>query len=217
MAVKEKLSERITNQIKQDISKGKYQPNEKIPAEPELMTLYGVGRSTIREAIKSLAISGILKVQQGFGTIVNERSDTESIDQKLKNADFDDIHAVRILLEEEMVKLAAINHTEEQIKEMERCLEDRRLAILAEQPEQCANADIAFHTAIAQASKNKVLAGLYTSFTAIIRDFFSRRDARGISHFAMSHHLHEELFKAIKAKKQKQAQQIILQILDNSY
>ena len=217
MAAKEKLSERITNQIKQDISKGKYQPNEKIPAEPELMKLYGVGRSTIREAIKSLAISGILKVQQGFGTMVNERSETESIDQKLKNADFDDIHAVRILLEEEMVKLAAVNHTDEQIKEMERCLEDRRLAILAEQPEQCANADIAFHTAIAQASKNKVLAGLYTSFTIIIRDFFSRRDARGISHFAMSHHLHEELFRAIKAKKQKQAQQIILQILDNSY
>jgi DNA-binding FadR family transcriptional regulator len=217
MAVKEKLSERITNQIKQDISKGKYQPNEKIPAEPELMKLYGVGRSTIREAIKSLAISGILKVQQGFGTMVNERSETESIDQKLKNADFDDIHAVRILLEEEMVKLAAVNRTDEQITEMERCLEDRRLAILAEQPEQCANADIAFHTAIALASKNKVLAGLYTSFTTIIRDFFSRRDARGISHFAMSHHLHEELFKAIKAKKQKQAQQIILQILDNSY
>jgi DNA-binding FadR family transcriptional regulator len=217
MAVKEKLSERITNQIRQDISKGKYQPNEKIPAEPELMKLYGVGRSTIREAIKSLAISGILKVQQGFGTMVNERRETESIDQKLKNADFDDIHAVRILLEGEMVKLAAKNHTEEQIKEMEKCLEDRKLAILAEQPEQCANADIAFHTAIAQASKNKVLAGLYTSFTTIIRDFFSRREARGISHFAMSHHLHEELFKAIKAKKQKQAQQIILQILDNSY
>jgi len=217
MAVKEKLSERITNQIRQDISKGKYQPNEKIPAEPELMKLYGVGRSTIREAIKSLAISGILKVQQGFGTIVSERPETESIDQKLKNADFDDIHAVRILLEGEMVKLAAINHTEEQIKEMEKCLEDRKQAILAEQPEQCANADIAFHTAIAQASKNKVLAGLYTSFTTIIRDFFSRREARGISHFAMSHHLHEELFKAIKAKKQKQAQQIILQILDNSY
>ena len=217
MAVKEKLSERITNQIRHDISKGKYPPNEKIPAEPELMKLYGVGRSTIREAIKSLAISGILKVQQGSGTMVNERLETESIDQKLKNADFDDIHAVRILLEEEMVKLAVINHTDDQIKKMERCLEDRRMAILAEQPEQCANADIAFHTAIAQASKNKVLAGLYASFTTIIRDFFSRREARGISHFAMSHHLHEELFKAIKAKKQKQAQQIILQILDNSY
>ncbi|TWJ03385.1 DNA-binding FadR family transcriptional regulator [Mucilaginibacter frigoritolerans] len=217
MAVKEKLSERITNQIRQDISKGKYPPNEKIPAEPELMKLYGVGRSTIREAIKSLSISGILKVQQGSGTMVNERLETESIDQKLKNADFDDIHAVRILLEGEMVKLAAINHTDEQIKEMEKCLEDRKLAILAEQPEQCANADIAFHTAIARASKNKVLAGLYTSFTTIIRDFFSRREAQGISHFAMSHHLHEELFKAIKAKKQKQAQQIILQILDNSY
>jgi DNA-binding FadR family transcriptional regulator len=217
MAVKEKLSERITNQIRQDISKGKYPANEKIPAEPELMKLYGVGRSTIREAIKSLAISGILKVQQGSGTFVNDDQETGSIDEQLKHADFNDIHAVRRLLEEEIVKLAAINHTEEQINEMERCLEDRRLAILAEQPLQCANADIAFHMVIAQASKNKVLAQLYKSFTIIIRDFFSRRETRGITHFAMNHHLHEELFKAIKGKKQKQAQQVILQILDNSY
>lgn len=217
MAVKEKLSERITNQIRQDISQGKYPSNEKIPAEPELMTLYGVGRSTIREAIKSLAISGILKVQQGSGTFVNDDPETETIDQKLKHADFNDIHAVRRLLEEEIVKLATINHTEEQIAEMERCLEDRRLAILAEQAEQCANADIAFHMVIAQASKNNVLAQLYKSFTIIIRDFFSRRETRGITHFAMNHHLHEELFKAIKSKKQKQAQQVILQILDNSY
>lgn len=217
MAVKEKLSERITNQIRHDISKGKYPANEKIPAEPELMKLYGVGRSTIREAIKSLAISGILKVQQGSGTFVNDDQEAASIDEQLKHADFDDIHAVRRLLEEEIVKLAAINHTEEQINEMERCLEDRRLAILAEQPLQCANADIAFHMVIAQASKNKVLAQLYKSFTIIIRDFFSRRETRGITHFAMNHHLHEELFKAIKSKKQKQAQQVILQILDNSY
>jgi len=217
MAIKEKLSERITNQIRQDISKGKYPPNEKIPAEPELMKLYGVGRSTIREAIKSLAISGILKVQQGSGTFVNDDQESETIDEKLKHADFDDIHAVRRLLEEEIVKLAAINHTEEQLKEMERCLEDRRLAILAEQALQCANADIAFHMVIAQASKNNVLAQLYKSFTIIIRDFFSRRETRGITHFAMNHHLHEELFKAIKSKKQKQAQQVILQILDNSY
>ncbi|WP_259066079.1 FadR/GntR family transcriptional regulator [Mucilaginibacter sp. X4EP1] len=217
MAVKEKLSERITNQIRQDISKGKYPANGKIPAEPELMKLYGVGRSTIREAIKSLAISGILKVQQGSGTFVNDDQETGSIDEQLKHADFNDIHAVRRLLEEEIVKLAAINHTEEQINEMERCLEDRRLAILAEQPLQCANADIAFHMVIAQASKNKVLAQLYKSFTIIIRDFFSRRETRGITHFAMNHHLHEELFKAIKGKKQKQAQQVILQILDNSY
>jgi len=65
-----KLYTKIINSIKEDIANGVYQPGEKIPAEPELMQKYGVGRSTIREAIKTLAISGILKVKQGSGTTV---------------------------------------------------------------------------------------------------------------------------------------------------
>jgi len=213
----ERLSDRVCEQIKTDISKGKYQEGEKIPAEPELMKQYGVGRSTIREAIKSLAMSGTLKVQQGSGTFVNSAKDSETIDQRLIRADFDEINSVRRLLENELVKLAAIHSTKEDILLMEEKLEDRKLAIHAEQQQQCIDADIAFHMAIAKTSSNSVLADLYNSFTAIIRKFFSEREKTGISHFALSHHLHEELFKAIKSGKPKPAQQVLQQILDNNY
>jgi DNA-binding FadR family transcriptional regulator len=217
MNVKEKLGDRIVNQIRADITKGTYKINEKIPAEPELMKLYGVGRSTIREAIKTLATSGILKVQQGFGTIVNSAVSEQTIDQRLRNADFDEINAVRKLLETEIVKLAVENHSVSHIDEVERCLENRRLAILSEQHNTCIEADIAFHMAIARASLNTVLADLYQSFTLTIRDFFSKREVKGVSHFAMSHHLHEALYKAIRSQKIKQAQTIIKEILDNNY
>jgi DNA-binding FadR family transcriptional regulator len=217
MNVKEKLGDRIVNQIRADITSGTYKINEKIPAEPELMKLYGVGRSTIREAIKTLATSGILKVQQGFGTIVNSAVSEQTIDQRLRNADFDEINAVRKLLETEIVKLAVENHSVSHIDEIERCLENRRLAILSEQHNACIEADIAFHMSIARASLNTVLADLYQSFTLTIRDFFSKREVKGVSHFAMSHHLHEALYKAIRAQKNKQAQTIIKEILDNNY
>jgi DNA-binding FadR family transcriptional regulator len=217
MNVKEKLGDRIVNQIRADITSGTYKINEKIPAEPELMKLYGVGRSTIREAIKTLATSGILKVQQGFGTIVNSAVSEQTIDQRLRNADFDEINAVRKLLETEIVKLAVENHSITHIDEIERCLENRRLAILSEHHNACIEADIAFHMSIARASLNTVLADLYQSFTLTIRDFFSKREVKGVSHFAMSHHLHEALYKAIRAQKIKQAQTIIKEILDNNY
>ncbi|SDE02831.1 transcriptional regulator, GntR family [Mucilaginibacter pineti] len=213
----QKLSDKVSSRIKQDILDGKYKAGEKIPAEPELMKAYEVGRSSIREAIKSLAMAGILKVQQGSGTFVNEIQPEENVIGRLPVADFDDINAVRKLLEEEIVKLAVDNHTSAQLQEMEKQLKLRKQAIIAENRQDCTNADIAFHMAIANASKNKVLAGLYQNFTHTIRTFFSKREERGITHFAMSHHLHENLFAAIKSKRKKHAQEIIRNILDHNY
>lgn len=214
---KEKLGDKVIKLIRNDIAQGKFKLHEKIPAEPELMKIYNVGRSTIREAIKTLAMTGILKVQQGSGTFVNSAVDAETIDQRLKRADFEEINAVRKLLELEIVSLATQHHSAQQLKDMEHSLEKRRQAIMAEQREACMEADIDFHLAIARASQNGVLADLYQSFTVIIRDFFSRREAQGISHFAMSHHLHEALYKAIKSQNVDQAREITINILNNNY
>jgi DNA-binding FadR family transcriptional regulator len=212
-----KLYDKVVSQIKEDINSGRYKPGEKIPAEPELMKIFNVGRSTVREAVKTLAISGVLKVQQGSGTFVNSSLEEDSVETRLRRADFEEINAVRALLEKETVKLATIKHTEEQLKEIEQSLEKRKLAIVSEKPEACADADIAFHMAIARASGNTALADLYYGFTLIIRDFFSAREVKGISHFAINHYLHEQLFKAIKARKAKKAQLLLQKILVNNY
>jgi len=212
-----KLYDKIVDQLKEDIVNGKYKPGDKIPSEPELMKLYSVGRSTVRDAIKTLAVSGILNIQQGSGTFVNTNFQSLSMEQRLRRSDFDEINAVRALLEKEIVKLAILNHTEEQLVEIKNNLEKRKLAIQSEKPQECADADIAFHMAIAKACGNAVLSDLYYSFTLIIRNFFSSRDTQGISHFAMNHHLHDQLFKAIKSKKGNQAQQVLQRILENNY
>ncbi|MDT3402656.1 FadR/GntR family transcriptional regulator [Mucilaginibacter terrae] len=212
-----KLSDRISRLIKHDIEKGKYQPGDKIPPEPELMKLYEVGRSTIREAVKALAMAGVVRVQQGMGTIVNATTDAEPIDSKLRRADFDEVNAVRRMLDREIVSLAVENHTTEHIQEMELHLQNRKAAIERNNRQACMDADIAFHATIAQASGNSVLFNLYQSFTTVILDFFSKREPQGIASFAMSHYLHEQLFNAIKGKKLKQAREAMQQILDNNY
>ena len=217
MRASEKLSDQVTNKIRRDISQGIYKVGEKIPAEPELMKLYSVGRSTIREAIKTLAMTGILRVQQGSGTFINAGVQHETIDQRLRRADFDQVNAVRKLLEAEIIRLATKNHTEKDLEEMKECLEKRRLAILTDGLQACVDADIVFHVAIARASSNDVLADLYQSFTSVIREYFAKRETLGVSHFAMSHHLHVQLLQAIKSKKEKQAQLAIDKIIENNY
>ena len=212
-----KLSDRISQLIKQDIGKGKYKPGDKIPPEPELMKQYEVGRSTIREAIKALAMAGVVHVRQGMGTIVNAITHNEPIDSKLRRADFDEVNAVRRMLDKEIVSLAVENHTSVHLQQMELHLTERKNALVAEDRQACMDADIAFHVTIAQACGNTVLANLYQNFTYTIRDFFLKREPQGITSFAMSHHLHEELYQAIKSKKLKQACHVMQQILDNNY
>ncbi len=217
MNSEEKLSDRICNQIRQDISSGKYKGGDKIPPEPELMKLYGVGRSTIREAVKTLVTNGVLHVRQGVGTTVSTAQPTDSLDNRLKRADFDEINTVRKLLEKEIVLLAVSHHNTAHLDEMAQWLGKRRNAIEQEDRQQCMDADIGFHMAIAHAAGNRVLFDLYESFTQLIRNFFQAREAKGVSHFALTHHLHEQLYQAIKAKKAKAAQQVLEQILNNNY
>lgn len=216
MEQESKLFEQVSVKIRNDIKAGKFKTGEKIPPEPALMELYGVGRSTIREAVKSLTLSGILTVKQGFGTLVNAVP-TEPIEQRLRHSDFEEINHVRSILEQEIVLLATKNRTEADLEAIAGALENRKLAIEKESRLDCANADIEFHMAIARASGNHVLADLYESFTVIIRDFFAKRAPSGIAHFAMSHHLHQSLFEAIQNRNAAAAREITSTILNNNH
>jgi DNA-binding FadR family transcriptional regulator len=216
MKQESKLFEQISTKIRNDIKEGKFKVGKKIPSEPALMELYRVGRSTIREAIKSLTLSGILTVQQGFGTKVNALP-TEPIEQRLRNSDFEEINQVRALLEQEIVRLATQNRNESDLESINDALENRKRAIEQELRTECTNADIEFHLAIAHASGNRVLADLYESFTVIIRDFFAKRAPSGITHFAMSHHLHQALFDAIREGNTESAKAITTTILNNNH
>lgn len=212
-----KLSDKIIIEIKKDIASGKLKKGEKIPAEPELMEHYGVGRSTIREAIKTLSISGILKVQQGSGTFVVSKIKDETLSQRLKRADFEEINSVRALLEKEIVKLASQHRSDADLTMMENLLQLRKKAIEEQQQKKCAEADIAFHISIAKASGNQVLSDLYENFTVVMRNFFELRDAADIKHFSSSQHSHEALFEAIKKQDSNLAEQITTDILNHNY
>jgi len=212
-----KLSDKVIIGIKKDIAAGRLKKGQKIPSEPELMEFYDVGRSSVREAIKTLAISGILRVQQGSGTFVTSKIKDESLIHRLKRADFEEINSVRTLLEKEIVRLACMHATSKDIEEMQLLLARRKRAIKDNHQKKCAEADIAFHTSMAKASGNGVLNDLYQNFTGVIHDFFVKRDQENIDHFARSQQAHEELAAAISQKDQALADHYINSILQNNY
>lgn len=212
-----KLADKVILELQKEISLGRYKTGELIPPEPVLMEQYGVGRSTIREAIKTLSNAGILKVQQGAGTFVcAPPAATEPLDQRLRRAAQQEVNDVRSLLEVEIVQLAVQHRQESDISDMRQAIQERWQAILNNSYDDCADADIRFHKAVALASHNSVLADLYQTFTSIIRESFQKRELN-VQVFQNTHELHVTLLKAIEQQQSSKAVKTVRLILENNF
>ncbi len=168
---RKKLGDQVIHQLQEKISLGELKPGEKIPTETELMTLFGVGRSTVREAVRVLAKAGLLEVRQGDGTYVLDRTNNlEPLEHRLRRASILEVYEVRRALELEIAKLAARRRSEEDLLAMRESLAKRREARRVNDNRSYVDADLFFHLAIAAASKNSVLTDLYFSFSNTMRD-----------------------------------------------
>ncbi len=133
---------------------------ERIPNEYDLAQRFGVGRSTIRETVKSLVTKGILEVRRGSGTYVVSTSSTG--DDPLGLARFTDkyklaleLFEVRLMLEPEIAALACEYATPEEKQELvQLCNETEELYLAGKNHTQ---KDIEFHTCIARCSRNRVV------------------------------------------------------------
>lgn len=94
---KKSLAEMVAEAVGAQIGNGTYKPGDKLPAEPELMKVFGVGRSSVREAMKLLANAGIVRVRQGAGTFVSEKRDRNGL--RIDLADRTELDEVRKILD----------------------------------------------------------------------------------------------------------------------
>ena len=169
---KKLLASQVEDALMDDILNKPVPIGEKIPNEYELAEMYGVGRSTIRETVKSLVSKGILEVRQGSGTYVigtdtleNDPLGFSKYEDKYKLAL--ELFEVRLMLEPEIAALAAQKATEQDKEEIVRLCDEVENFYRA--GKNHTKKDQAFHAAIAKASGNSVVESLMpTIHTAII-------------------------------------------------
>lgn len=167
------LADDVAARLRAEIESGTYKVGQKLPVEPELMRIYGVGRSSVREAVKLLVTAGILQVQQGSGTFVKEASAiNEPFAQRLMRSNYVDLDEVRSLLEIKIAQKAAVNRTEEDILRIKRALDERTAAAQNGDLRGCVDADVRFHIAIAEAAGNEILTDMYKSLAVELKKWF---------------------------------------------
>jgi DNA-binding FadR family transcriptional regulator len=217
LITKRSLAEEIADKLKEQITAGYYKISEKLPTEPELMKSFGVGRSTIREATKSLVQTGLLRIQQGAGTFVEQTTiTTEPLDYRLKRADFQELDEVRQLIEMKIAEKAATTRSEKDIIAIRKHLADRKQAGLDNLIEACIEADIQFHTAIAEAAKSEILFDLYKSIAIHLKKWFLQIYP-DTQIFIDTQQLHEQLLNSIIACDSRQAWNTAAKIIGRSY
>jgi|SRR5581483_2461684 len=132
----------------------------RLPPEKDLCRQLGVGRSTLREAIRSLALLGAVQPRQGSGTYVSILEDQAAekliaLALSLQRSKVHEIIEVRRTLEVEAARLAAEHHDSDDRGELESIM--GRMEAAASRPEEASVCDLEFHVRLAKASHNQVL------------------------------------------------------------
>lgn len=167
------LANQVREQLEEMIVERRLQPGDRLPAERELARQFGVSRTVVREAVRSLMATGLLEVRSGSGTIVRAPT-AAAVSQSMAlflraghpELDYRKVLEVRSILEVEIAGLAAERRTDEDIARMEQILEE---TLNATNREIYVKIDIAFHSALAQATHNEMFSLLLDSVVEIMR------------------------------------------------
>lgn len=158
-----RLYQRIVEQVEDALARGELKPGQRLPSERDLVVQFGASRSTVREALRVLESNGVVRSRPGDpnGPEVLPFSAGGLTKQLTRLARVDELGLAelissRMILDSSANRLAARLRTDEQLAEMEAAIDTMREAI-GDGYERFSEADVAFHDAVARASRNTLL------------------------------------------------------------
>jgi GntR family transcriptional repressor for pyruvate dehydrogenase complex len=177
VSAREALPSQVARRLLDYILAGTVRPGMKLPSERQLVEALGVGRSVVREALKSLGLLGILEVRQGDGTYVRHLESEllpKVVEWGLLLGEQRTLDLVEARQHIELVtaRLAAERRDEADLKAMEEGLD----AMQRSRSDAAAfvAADVAFHLAVARAAKNTVLSDVLASVQSLLQVWVTR-------------------------------------------
>jgi DNA-binding FadR family transcriptional regulator len=163
------LVDQVISQMRELVSSGEWPVGRRIPTEGALVTALGVGRNTVREAVRALSHAGLLEVRQGDGTFVRATSELSGAVRRLCGRELRQTLEVRRALEVEGARLAATRCTPKDLRDLEEALRACNAAIDARDLTAVVSTDAAFHARLVEASRNPVLIELYRGISEAVR------------------------------------------------
>ncbi|MEA4858874.1 HTH-type transcriptional regulator LutR [bioreactor metagenome] len=215
---KERLSVMVTDAIHEIIRTEKLKPGDKLYSEKELSSKLEVSRSSIREALRMLEVSGVVKVYQGKGVFISDQSSTSHPVKEwvVENADALREHfEVRLLIEPHAAYVACQRAEAKDLEVLESLYKAFVSHVGTGDVSQAIASDSAFHLAIAKATKNRTLSVLMRTMDQTLNEgWYASLHAPGRLQSSISEH--GRLLQAIKDHNPEEACQAMETHLRNA-
>jgi GntR family transcriptional repressor for pyruvate dehydrogenase complex len=218
---RKKVSEEIVEEIKRLIEQGELPSDSKLPSEKELSDMFGVGRSSIHEALSMLAAARIIETRQGEGTFVRKVDLSDYIHPLAlsivaKKEQTLHLLETRKIIELGTVELAALRADQHDLKEMKKALLDFECQL--EMGEDGVDADFAFHRAVAVASKNPILIQVIDNLSPVLKQSLNYTLYQNMGNLEKRRSVlqeHKEIFGSIEKRDAQGAVACMRQHLEN--
>lgn len=168
---RQRLGDRLYGLILEQILSGELRVGDRLPSEHEISRMHDISRPVVREALLRLRADGLITAQQGRGTFVTHQPEV-----RMKT--FDDAHNIafylraqelRLTLEGDAARLAALRRTRPQLKAIEAA--HQKFNVLVRKKEATAEADLEFHMSIVRASGNELYVSVLESILEPVQGF----------------------------------------------
>lgn len=213
------LSEKVAASITQAILDGALAPGEPLLSERELGDQFGVSRTVIREAVRSLVASGLVEARAGRGLQVAQVG-AEAVGRAMAmflhrsaSIDYPRVNEVRAALEIDMAGYAAQRATPADVERLTMLTDE--LAAVGEDVDRAAELDVAFHRAIAQATQNELFPVLLDAIGPVLLQV-RRRAFESVDLRAYAIEAHREILAAIAAGDPEQARDAMRRHLETA-
>lgn len=165
---KDSVVNQVVKQITDSIIAGDLKPGDKLPTEPELCENFGIGRNSVREAIKILEAYGVVYIKRAEGTFVNDSYNHKMLDPMLYGILLDknlriNIIQVRKVLDTGMLYQIISMITDEKMDKIQQEFESLKTVVLGEgvAAKQVLQADVDFHRALVESTGNPILCNMH--------------------------------------------------------
>jgi GntR family transcriptional regulator, transcriptional repressor for pyruvate dehydrogenase complex len=194
------LVDEVISAINRMIATHAYRPGDRLPSEAELARTLGIGRSTLREAIRVLSHLGVVEARNGVGTYVTADGPRDvGVETDSSVADIRQAQQYRYCIELPCARLAALHRTDLQMASIREAWDACVHNAKADDYEEFSRLDYKFHALIVEASGNKFFVKAHRYAAPSIEHASEMLLRMGSLQYMV--HFHDELIDAIQNRE----------------
>lgn len=211
--------QQIIDKITRSLIKGELKPGDRLPSEPELALQWGVSRTSLREALKTLGGLGVLKAKKRGGTFVATSVSQSMLDPLIfsliiERGSRDELYEMRVLLEVDGIELVISKASEDDLQQLADELEKYRVAMQEKDEAELAKLDVEFHLKLMELARNHTFYRIATVVMQLFADPIRQTLGQVGAQYVYDNH--KALYEAICSRDLIKAKEQVLKSFETS-